>query len=330
VTAAAPARSALLVAPADAGLHAHAALRRRALERLGWTVHHVNSGREGGLLSRLVGGSDLRARLARALDAARPDLVLVAGEQALGVDTIAALRPRTAARWVAWFPHGLESAESLWEEAQGYDRVFASGSDVAGLLAERRRDTPEWLAPACDPSVHRPLRAGGEFRANVVFAGRATARREALLVQLVEFGLAVWGPGWRGTSLRDYCRGERMVMDDFLRAYGGASVAVNIHHTADGALAGRDTGCNRRVFELAAIGAAQVVDDRADLHGAFTEGEEVRVFRSAHELREHVQALLHDLPGAEAMGEAARRRAIAEHTYMHRLRQLVRAVGFAG
>jgi spore maturation protein CgeB len=329
MTAPAPARVALLVAPADAGLHAHAPLRRRALERLGWAVHHVNSGREGGLLSRLVGGNDLRARLARALDAARPDLVLVAGEQALGGDTIAALRPRSAARWVAWFPHGLESAESLWEEAQAYDRVFASGSDVAGLLAERRRDAPDWLAPACDPSVHRPLRAGGEFRANVVFAGRATARREALLAQLVEFGLAVWGPGWRGTSLRDYCRGERMVMDDFLRAYGGASVAVNIHHTADGALAGRDTGCNRRVFELAAIGAAQVVDDRADLHGAFTEGEEVRVFRSAHELRAHVEALLQDLPGAEAMGEAARRRAIAEHTYMHRLRRLVRAVGFA-
>ncbi|HJS48012.1 MAG TPA: glycosyltransferase, partial [Gemmatimonadales bacterium] len=294
-----------------------------------WTVHHVNSARAGGLLARLTGGADLRGRLGKALDAARPDLVLVAGEHPLGADTIGALRPRSAARWVAWFPHGLESAESLWEEAQAYDRVFASGSDVADLLAERRRDAPAWLAPACDPSVHRPLRSGGEFRANVVFAGRATARREALLAQLVEFGLAVWGPGWRGTSLHDYCRGERMVMDDFLRAYGGASVAVNIHHAAEGALAGRDTGCNRRVFELAAIGAAQVVDDRADLHGAFTEGEEVSVFRSAHELRARVGALLQDLPAAEAMGEAARRRAMREHTYMHRLRALLRAVGFA-
>ncbi len=26
--------------------------------------------------------------------------------------------------------------------------------------------------------------------------------------ELVEFGLALWGPGWRQTSLRDYCRGE--------------------------------------------------------------------------------------------------------------------------
>jgi spore maturation protein CgeB len=329
MSAGAGALTALLVSPADAGLHAHAALRRRALERLGWAVHHVNSARPGGLLARLTGGGALQARLAKALDATRPDLVLVAGEEALGPDLVAALRPRSPARWVAWFPHGLESAGSLWEEAQAYDRVFASGSDVAGLLAERRRDTPGWLAPACDPSVHRPLRSGGEFRANVVFAGRATARREALLAQLVEYGLAVWGPGWRRSTLREYCRGERMVMDDFLRAYGGASVAVNIHHLADGELAGRDTGCNRRTFELAAIGAAQVVDDRADLHGAFTEGEEVAVFRSAQELRARVEALLQDLPAAEAMGEAARRRAMGEHTYMHRLRRLVRAVGFA-
>lgn len=330
MTAPAPGRSVLLVAPADAGLHAHAALRRRALERLGWAVHHVNSAREGGLLARITGVHDLRTRLAKAIDAGRPDLVLVAGGHPVGAPLIAELRGRTPARWVAWFPHGLEEAEHLWEEAQAYDRVFASGSDVAGLLAERLREPPGWLAPACDPSVHRPHRAGGEFRANVVFAGRATARREALLAQLVEFGLAVWGPGWRRTSLRDYCRGERLVMDDFLRAYGGASVAVNIHHAADGALAGRDTGCNRRVFELAAIGAAQVVDDRADLHGAFTEGEELRVFRTAGELREQVGGLLQDLPAAEAMGEAARRHAMREHTYMHRLRHLVRAVGFSG
>ena len=74
---------------------------------------------------------------------------------------------------------------------------------------------------------------------------------------------------------------------------------------------------------------AQVVDDRADLHGAFTEGEEVSVFRSAQDLRTRVGALLQDLPAAEAMGEAARRRAMREHTYMHRLRALLRAVGFA-
>ncbi|MGH7584811.1 MAG: glycosyltransferase family protein [Gemmatimonadales bacterium] len=136
----------------------------------------------------------------------------------------------------------------------------------------------------------------------MVFAGRATARREALLAQLVEFGLAPWGPGWRRTSLRDCCRGERMVMDDFLRAYGGASVAVNIHHTAEGVLAGRDVGCNRRLLELAAIGAAQVVDDRGDLHACFTPGEEVRTFRSAQKLRAYVEELLHDLPAAEALG----------------------------
>ena len=153
MTAPAGRRSVLLLEPADAGLHAHAALRRRALERLGWTVHHVNSARNGGLLGRLTGARDLRTRVARALDSTNPDLVLVSGEDPLGHDLLTGLRSRSSARWVAWFPHGLEAAESLWEEAQGYDRVFASGSDVAGVLGDRLREVPEWLAPACDPST---------------------------------------------------------------------------------------------------------------------------------------------------------------------------------
>ena len=90
-------------------------------------------------------------------------------------------------------------------------------------------------------------------------------QREMLLGGLVEYGLALWGPGWRKTSLRDYCRGELPKAEDYVRAYAGATVAVNIHHVdgLDPANPGR--GCNQRVFELAAIGALQMVDTRADL-----------------------------------------------------------------
>jgi spore maturation protein CgeB len=37
-----------------------------------------------------------------------------------------------------------------------------------------------------------------------------------------------------------------------------------------------------------------------------------------------VKELLHDPPAADALGAAGRRRALAEHTYMHRMRELLR------
>ena len=46
-------------------------------------------------------------------------------------------------------------------------------------------------------------------------------------------------PGWRRTKLRDYCRGELLSHEDYIRAYAGASVAVNV------ACAGRGRGSRR-------------------------------------------------------------------------------------
>ncbi|NNG17922.1 MAG: glycosyltransferase family 1 protein [Gemmatimonadales bacterium] len=105
-----------------------------------------------------------------------------------------------------------------------------------------------------------------------------------------------------------------------MRAYAGASVAINIHHDADGA---DEVGCNARVFELAAIGTAQVVDARADLALHFVEGSELVAFHTVEELRDSVRELLHEHRVAEEMGRQARRKALATHTYMHRMLALL-------
>jgi len=164
------------------------------------------------------------------------------------------------------------------------------------------------------------MRSRDQFRANVVFAGRATPHRERLLAALAEFGLAVWGPGWRRTPLRDYCRGERLSIGDYVRAYAGATVAMNLHRE-DPALAGE--GCNRRLFEVAAIGVPQVAEDCADLTLHFIPGREVLVGRDERELKELVRAALHDVTAVEAVAAAGRRLSLSEHTLMHRMAVLL-------
>lgn len=314
--------SVVLVAAIDDGKHAHGAQRGRALERLGCDVTTVNVMERRGPLG-LFRSKDLRQRLEQALLQARPDLVLVIGVPELDPPIVSQLRTVGGSRWVNWFPDDIRTADQAAAVAWPYDEVFAAGSDVVARMSVILDREVRLLPLACDPSVYRPEKARDQqYRANVVFAGAATPRREGLLQHVVEFGLAVWGPGWRATSLRDYCRGEALRTEEFVHAYGGASVAVNIHHQADGA---EETGgfCNQRCFELAALGALQVVDRRADLGRWFVPEDEVLVFDDALHLRRIVEDALQDQAAVERIAVAGRQRALAEHTYMHRMQVIL-------
>ena len=314
----------LVVAAFDDAQHAHAAQRCRALERLGCQVDAFDLLKRPGLIGRLT-GSDLRSRLRKAVETAHARLVLVIGGHELEPPTVELLRRDTGIPWVNWFPDDMRTADQVVRLAPAYDSVFASGSDVATRLEVALRRPVDVVPAAADPSVYRPLRSKDQYRANVVFAGSATARRETLLTGLVEFGLALWGPGWRRTSLKDYCRGEVPSTEEYVRAYGGASVAVNIHHTAGGN--GDGEACvNQRLFEVAAIGVPQVVDYRGDLTRHFKPGRDLMVFHDADGLRATVAAALQDLPAAELTGISARHEVLTRHTYMHRLKNILDAV----
>ena len=314
----------LLVGAFDEAMHAHTALRRRALERLGCRVTSFNLVSSGGLLSRLrrIG---LHDRLAKALRQTDPALVLVLEGSQLPPELVAELKRDSRALWVDWFCDERRSRNAISTLAAAYDLVFVAGSEVVETGETVGLPPMHYLPPGCDPSVHRPMRSRDQFRANVVFAGTATPHRERVLSELVEFGLAVWGPGWRKTKLRDYCRGELLEHGDYIRAYAGASVAVNVQcsDTSEGA----DPGCNRRLFELAAIGVPQVVEDRPDIHRNFREGSEILVARSTADFKGLLSEALQDRAWSEQVAAGARQRALTEHTYMHRLAALLGQVG---
>ena len=318
----------LLVGAFDEALHAHAGLRRRALERLGCRVTTLNLIGTGGWLSRLrrVG---LHDRLARAIASTAPVLVLVLEGSQVDAEMVAALRHAGGhgggPAWVNWFCDARRSPEDILPFAAAYDAVFVADSATVEALDVPGNPPVHYLPAACDPSIHRPMRARDRFRANVVFAGTATAHRERQLAELVEFGVAVWGPGWRRTKLRDYCRGELLPHEDYIRAYAGASVAINVGCT-DGTEGPPDPGASRRLFELAAIGVPQVVEEHPDIHWHFREGSEILVARTARDLRTLTAEALHDRAWAEQVAAGARQRALAEHTYMHRLSALLQAM----
>jgi spore maturation protein CgeB len=314
-------RSVLFIAEFDDVRNASSAHRVRALERLGAEVRVFDLNARPSFLRRLRAG-DLPKRIETILEERDPELIVVLGGGQLDEPVVDRLRARSRARWINWLPDDLRTVTGAAVLARPYDAIYAIGTDVAAELSERLGRTVDTLSLAADPSVYRPIRTRDQFRANVVFAGTATPRRERLLSELVEFGLAIWGPGWRRTSLKDYCRGEVPGTEQYVNAYAGASVAVNIHHVAvEGDLP--EASCNMRLFELASMGLAQVVDDRGDLARYFAPGREVEVFRDGTELRAMVRTLLEDPARAERLGHGARARLLRDHTWMHRFRTML-------
>jgi spore maturation protein CgeB len=75
-----------------------------------------------------------------------------------------------------------------------------------------------------------------------------------------------------------------------------------------------------RVFEATGAGACLITDHWEGIEAFFEPGTELLVARDGDEVAALVSALTPDR--ARAIGEAALRRALAEHTYAHRVRQL--------
>lgn len=303
--------------------HPHAALLQRALERLGCRVSAERLD-GGGVWSRLTGGK-AADRLARALEGGAPDLVLTVGGAPVPGEVITAVAGAAGLRWTHWYPDIPGDPVAMEEAVRGYDRVFLPGTAAAAWYGARSARSFDALAPGCDPSVHRPMRVRETpLRSNVTFVGEASPWRETMLAELVDFGLTVWGPGWRSTALRDYCLDDRLSDEDANRAIAGSTVAVTLQREAPGP-DGPPRTVTARLFETAAMGVPQVVDMTDDLAEHFAPGPEVVAAEDPATLRAAVKRLLYHHAERDAMAASARRRALGSHTYMHRMREVVKS-----
>ncbi|NOT08814.1 MAG: glycosyltransferase [Gemmatimonadales bacterium] len=302
----------LLVAKFNARYHRTGGALRDALTRLGCEVATVEERTRG--LDALLHRS-LQGRLSREIRRHRPDLVLVFKGGSLEPEAIDALRPLSPARWINWFPDSPHLLELSLRIGRAYDRCFIFDTSMVARHRELGRQA-EYLAEGCEPAYHRPLPDPAWPRSRVAFVGSNEPNRAAALDALAGLGLTIRGPGWPGGPVYG---------DDFIRAFSNADMALNIHqYFGDPPELGRyGTGANRRVFEIAAIGTAELCDAKADVVRHFVEDREIVLFRNAGELRAKAEWLLGDTRVREEIAGRARARALKEHTWEHRLSELL-------
>jgi len=302
----------VLVAAFNRRYHRSGLALAAALAALGCEVRRCEERRRG--WSAILGRS-LTTRLAAQLRQKPVDVVLVFKGASLAAADVGELRGRFGGRWVNWFPDDPHQLELSTRLAPAYDCFFTHDSaslpryHTAGARAH-------YLAFGCDPEYLRPLPPDDRWKAPLVFVGSRDAVREPILHQLADFGFIAWGPGWPLGPLYG---------EDYVRALAGAAVGVNVHQQFGdrGDPARYGTGANMRVFELAAVGTPQLSDAKADIARHFTPDREIVLYRSVAELTDRARALLADDTLRRQLAAAARERAVREHTWRHRMEELL-------
>ncbi|MBI2219269.1 MAG: glycosyltransferase [Candidatus Rokubacteria bacterium] len=263
-------------------------------------------------------------RLVTRAAAWRPDVVLVAKGSALPAPVLADLRARTGARLVNVFPDN-----PLWmmdfESIEAYDVFFTKESYALDQLRLAGLENVHYLAPWCVPSDHHPVELHeneeAALRGVVALVGAWYPYRERFLAAIADYPVRVWGPGWtrcRDSRVRAMVRGGAVRGRAKLAIYSGATLSLNVHHPMNDIV-----GVNNRTFELAAAAACQLVNLKEDLGALFKPGQEVVGFGDLAELKQQMDYYLARPDEARAIGENARRRALAEHTARHRIEEII-------
>ena len=135
-----------------------------------------------------------------------------------------------------------------------------------------------------------------------------------------ERDLAIWGTRWEGLIDTSRVVAEHLPNDELHRVYSSAGIVLNDHWDDM-----REHGyVSNRIYDALACGVPVLSDDVPGLAERF--GDAVAIYRSAAELHELVERLLSDPAELRRRGEQGRAAVLAQHTFAHRVDELLALV----
>lgn len=236
---------------------------------------------------------------------------------------------RTVIFWDVDAPATLDSmaadpGDPLRSHVPRYDAVLTYGGGDAVVSAYRRFGA-RLCVPiynAVDPGTHHPVPREERFACDLAFLGNRLPDREARVDAffidaarrrpLERFLLG--GSGWGDKSMPPNVGYLGHVYTRDHNALNATAKAVlNVNRES---MARYGASPPTRIFEAAGAAACIITDAWEGIEAFLEPGSEILTAEDGAEVASHVAAL--DMERSRAMGEAARRRVLAEHTYDHR------------
>jgi spore maturation protein CgeB len=262
----------------------------------------------------------------------KPHIVIVTGGHRITSRTVKTLRDNgiVTALWTIDAPLNFQP---IIEVAPLYDHIFCQGTEAVELLNHAGIKGAHWLPVACDPSHHRPVELSAKERKHygndLVFVGSYYPNRAELFAELIDFDLAIWGPGWEKlhsySPLRRFLRGGQLRPEVWLKVYSASRIVLAIHYQ-DHEKRFPVYQASPRIFEALACGAFVISDNQRDVFSLFKEGEHLVRFSDSDDIVETITYYLDRPKERGQIAEQGRQEVLNNHTYVHRIEKLLSIV----
>lgn len=252
------------------------------------------------------------------------DLILSVDSR-LSPEAVRTLRS-TGMKVCLWFPDAISNLGDLSMFSAPYSAYFFKDPLLVSRLNDVYGLPAHFLPEACNPQWHRPVGVPGSDP-HIAVVGNIYPTRVHLLERLMDEGIPLrlhsGGrpkpiPGFRATELPV---GSFVAKLEKSRVFHQARAVLNNLHP------GEMTSVNCRLFEATAAGGVVLCEERPTLRDVFVPGLEVASFGSLGELVDLAKTAMASPEQFMQMRHAASSRAHNEHTYGHRLRELLDQVG---
>ena len=209
-----------------------------------------------------------------------------------------------------------------------YDFIFTYGGGAPVVDHYRRLGAANChpIYNALDPETHHPVPPDPALACDLLFVGHRLPDRERRVEEFFlraaelapDFQFALGGEGWQGKRLPANVRWIGHVSTgDHNRVNCSAGMVLNINRDS---MAGVGFSPPTRVFEAAGAGACLITDRWAGIEQFFAPQEEILIAGSAEE----IVSCLRNISAAKAkeIGQNMRARALRDHTYALRAREV--------
>lgn len=201
----------------------------------------------------------------------------------------------------------------------GWDWIYVKDRAAETKLRLLGRNV-HLLHEAMNPLWHRPV--AGQKNGSVVVAGNYYAFRQAIILKLKGDGIAfeLYGarpPRWAHPLIKKMHTGKYVTGEEKSRVFGEGMACLNSFSLAEG------NSLNCRAFEVAGAGGLQIIEYRPAIEECFEPGKELLTFNTYDELLHHLNRAQSERGKMEKIRKAGADRALADHTYEHRLKVIL-------
>ncbi len=279
----------------------------QALKAIGHTVVEFDASQFHDAYKNLVGMMEhegnrdvMRGRMVENLSEAivarvaevRPDMVIGLAQSPFAVSAFERLK-KMKIPVAFWYVEDFRTLPYWRTYAPLFDYFFTIQHGEFSHYLDQLNANHYYLPQGCLPSFHKPISLCDSekkiYGSDLSFVGAGYYNRKIFLKKLVDYDFKIWGTAWDIIPPLDVKiqQGGRWVSEEESRKiYNASQINLNLHSSSYHKGINRQGDfLNPRTYEIAAMDAFQLVDERQYLPEQFIPGVEIETFTSLEELR---------------------------------------------